>query len=152
MEKKASNPPCIPDVVLCRRWNLCGYHFMLCESQIVMLVNFNLYSAVYQLYLHKTRRKNKNIWEYILKRLKRRRQQHTMKCLPRWEVALGVSMEPGKSDSHRGSMACNRARTLCCKSWGLKGRFWGVDVYKLGLGESKHVYFGFYYFLLCCDF
>ena len=84
-----------------------------------------------------------------LKRLKRRRQQHTVSCLPQREVALVVSMDPGKPDSHRGSIACNLAHTSCCKSWGLKDRFWGVDVYELGLGESKRVYFDFYYFLLC---
>lgn len=43
MEKKASNPtPCIPDLVFCRRLSLYGHHFMLCASQIVMLVTFNL--------------------------------------------------------------------------------------------------------------
>lgn len=46
-------------------------------------------------------------------------------------------MEPGKSDKHRGSVACNLAHTSCCKSRGLKDRFWGVDVHELGLGESN---------------
>lgn len=69
-----------------------------------------------------------------------------------YELPATVRGCPGKSDNHRGSMACNLARTSCCKSRGLKGRFWGVDVYELGLGERKRVYLDFCYFLLCCDY
>ena len=36
----------------------CGDHFMMCVSQIFMLRTLDLYSAVCQLHLNKTRRKN----------------------------------------------------------------------------------------------
>lgn len=62
MEKKASNtPPCIPDLVFCKRLNLYGHHFMLCASQIVMLVTFN-YTVLSINYIStKLEEKNKNI-------------------------------------------------------------------------------------------
>jgi len=39
----------------------CDNHFMMYISQTIMLYFLNLYHAVYQLYLNKTRRKNKLI-------------------------------------------------------------------------------------------
>lgn len=35
----------------------CGDHFTLCVSQVIMPYTLNLYSAIYQLYLNKTERK-----------------------------------------------------------------------------------------------
>ena len=41
-------------------WTYCGHHFMAYVSQIIILCTLNLYSAVCQLYLSKTGRKNNN--------------------------------------------------------------------------------------------
>ena len=40
----------------------CGHHFMMHESQIIMLYTWNLYSVVCQLYLNKTGRKKSQGW------------------------------------------------------------------------------------------
>ena len=39
-------------------WTYCGNHFIMDESQLIMLYALILYSAVIQLYLYKTGRKN----------------------------------------------------------------------------------------------
>ena len=41
----------------------CGHHFMMQVSQIIMLYTLNLHSAICQLYLNKTRRKKRRLWD-----------------------------------------------------------------------------------------